>query len=86
MHCVEPYFKINLPRNERSLLSQLQNIRYGILQIQLETGRYKGEVRADRYCRICNGGVVKDQYHFVLKCPVITLHDELYLLKRFKRR
>ncbi len=49
----EPYIKMNIPRYERSLLSQL---RYGVLQIQLETGRYHNEPRENRLCKICNGG------------------------------
>ncbi len=63
---VEPYVKLNIGRYERSLLAQL---RYGILQIQLETGRYNNEKREDRLCRICNGGAVEDQFHFVFHCP-----------------
>ncbi len=62
----EPFVKLNIGRYERSLLAQL---RYGILQIQLETGRYNNEKREDRLCRICNGGTIEDQFHFVLHCP-----------------
>ncbi len=47
----EPYIKMNISRYERSLLSQL---RYRILQIQLETRRYQNENRANRLCKICN--------------------------------
>ena len=50
---VEPFVKMNISRYERSLLAQL---RYGILQIQLETGRYNNESRENRVCKICNGG------------------------------
>ena len=64
---VEPFVKIHISKHERSLLAQL---RYGILQIQLETGRYCNEKREDRLCKICNGGVVEDQDHFVWHCPV----------------
>ncbi len=63
---VEPFVTMNISRYERSILAQL---RYGILQIRLETGRYSNEKREDRLCKICNGGVVEDQCHFVLHCP-----------------
>ncbi len=63
---VEPFVKLNISRYERSLLAQL---RYGILQIQLETGRYNNEKRGDRLCKICDEGRVEDQYHFVFHCP-----------------
>ncbi len=74
----EPYIKMNISRYERSLLSQL---RYGILQIQLETGRYQNETRANRLCKICNGGVIEDQHHFVLKCPAYNIRRGLFIEK-----
>ncbi len=73
--CVEPYIKLNISRYERSLLSQL---RYGILQIQLETGRYKQEDRNNRLCKICNGGEVEDQCHFVFKCPAYMIRRSIF--------
>ncbi len=72
----EPYLKMNITRYEQSLLCQL---RYGILQIQLETGRYQGQVRNDRHCKICEGGVLEDQYHFVFKCPAYTLRRGIFI-------
>ncbi len=75
---VEPFIKLNLPRHERSLLSQL---RYGILQIRLETGRYKSEKRTDRLCKICNEGVLEDQYHFVLRCPIYNDRRNVFIEK-----
>ncbi len=75
---VEPYIKLNISRYERSLLSQL---RYGILQIQLEVGRYQNENRANRLCKICNGGVIEDQQHFVLKCPAYNIRRGMFIEK-----
>ncbi len=72
----EPYLKMNITHYERSLLSQL---RYGILQIQLATGRYQGQVRHDRHCKICEGGALEDQYHFVFKCPAYTLRRDIFI-------
>ncbi len=62
---VESYLKINMDRYDKSLLSQF---RYGILPIELETGRYKAIARENRICTLCNTGV-EDQIHFALKCP-----------------
>lgn len=64
---VENYLAKNLDRYDKSLLSQL---RYGILPLELETGRYKGLDRGARLCTLCNSNVVEDQLHFVLQCPV----------------
>ncbi len=74
----EPYLKINIPRYERSLLSQL---RCGILQIQLEMGRYQGVDRADRHCKVCNGGVLEDQQHFVFQCPAYMIRRDMFVDK-----
>ena len=71
-------WQINIPRYERSLLSQL---RYGILQLELETGRYKGNERAQRLCRICNNGSVEDQYHFILNCPAYNIRRGIFIEK-----
>lgn len=43
----ESYLKLNLKRNERSLLAQL---RCSILPIRVETGRYVGELPEQRLC------------------------------------
>ena len=81
-HCVEPYIKMNLDRYERSLLSQL---RYGILQIELETGCFKQEERVNRLCKICNEGVVEDQCHFVFNCPSYTIRRGIFYDKARER-
>ena len=78
MFGVEPYIKMNISRYERSLLSQL---RYGILQIQLETGRYQNENRANRLCKICNSGDIEDQHHFILKCPAYSIRRGMFIDK-----
>ena len=62
----EKYLEMDLDRYDKSLLSQF---RYGILPIEIETGRYRGLDRKDRLCTLCNEGVVEDQIHFALKCP-----------------
>ncbi len=79
---VEPYIRMNISRYERSLLSQL---RYGVLQIQLETGRYQNETRNNRLCRICNGGAIEDQQHFVLECPAYNIRRGMFI-ENIKRK
>ena len=46
----EKYFKLNIDKDE-SLLSQL---RYGILPLRVETGRFVGETFEKRICTLCN--------------------------------
>ena len=61
----EKYIILNLSRHERSLLAQL---RCGILQLRIETGRYIGEPLSDRVCVFCNENVIENESHFVSSC------------------
>ncbi len=45
------HLKCNLPKFQRSLISQL---RLGILPIRIETGRFSGLSEADRICQVCD--------------------------------
>ena len=58
---------LNLKKYERSLLCHL---RFGILPLRLETGRYIGEPVEDRLCRFCTLNVVEDERHFMLECEL----------------
>ena len=62
----EEYLVLNLDKNERSSLCQL---RFGILPLRIETGRYVGEPVNSRICRFCNNNSVEDERHFLLECP-----------------
>ncbi len=61
----ENYLKVDMDRYDKSLLSQY---RYGILPLEIETGRYKGLDRVHRLCTVCNDDVVEDQIHFAFHC------------------
>jgi hypothetical protein len=63
----EPYVKLNLAKNERSLLCQL---RVGILPLRIETGRYVGEAPEQRLCRFCSLNMIEDELHFILNCEL----------------
>ena len=42
--------------------------------LKIETGRYKQEriERSMRKCQLCNHQDIKDEYHFLLICPVYS--------------
>ncbi len=63
----EKYLQLDLDRYDKCLLSQF---RYGILPLEIETGRYKNLTREQRQCTLCNSGAIEDQIHFAFKCPV----------------
>ena len=62
---VEKYLILNIDRYEKSLLSQL---RYGILPLRVETGRFVNEPHCNRICTLCDSNNVEDQIHFVFHC------------------
>ena len=77
---IESYVKMFLNRQERSLLAQL---RFGILPLPTETGRYQNiqdEVTHkyrkpkpnERVCQICKCNLVKDEIHFVCICNMYS--------------
>jgi hypothetical protein len=40
----------------------------GMLNLEIEIGRYDGVPREERFCKVCNSGLVEDEFHFVLVC------------------
>ncbi len=48
----------------RSLLTQF---RLGILQLHIETGRFRNMKPEERLCFICNTNVIEDEQHFANK-------------------
>jgi hypothetical protein len=62
-----------LTRRERSLFSQL---RFGILPLKIETGRYYRIPSEERFCEICKT-VVEDELHFILICPAYVEYRDI---------
>ena len=62
---VEPYCTRYLPRHLRSILAQL---RFGILPLEIETGRYVGLAAEDRTCKLCDASTPEDECHFLFHC------------------
>ncbi len=54
-----------LTRSQRSLLSKLK---LGILPLEIESGRWKDDALEDRTCKLCNIGLLGNEYHFVMFC------------------
>ena len=67
----EPYVHLNLKRRQRSLCAQL---RFGVLPLAIEVGRFKGTPDELRLCEFCDFNLVEDELHFILYCP---LYDDL---------
>ncbi len=61
----EKYLLLNTDKFEKSLLSQL---RYGILPIRIETGRFTNESREERVCTLCTTNTIESVEHFLFEC------------------
>ena len=70
----EKYILINLSRFEKSIISQL---RYGILPLRVETGRFRNEKREERICNMCNTNEIEDENHFLYRCTFYLDEREL---------
>ena len=44
----------------------------------IETGRYHQTSRNDRFCSICNSGIIEDEFHFLFHCPKYWIPREKF--------
>ncbi len=65
-----------MSRRQRSYLAQL---RYGILPLHIETGRWYGVKEEDRLCKACYNNQIENEYHFIFHCNAYsTLRTTFY--------
>ncbi len=62
---VASHISSNLPKYERSLISQL---RLCILPIRIETGRYSNLPEQQRLCLLCDSNQVENEWHLLFHC------------------
>ena len=60
--CTDEYLMLNLSSSERSVLAQ---IRFGILPLHVETGRFVNKKLEERRCEICHSDVIEEECHFL---------------------
>ena len=44
----------------------------------IETGRYEQTPPKDRFCPVCNSGIIEDEFHFLLHCPKYSIPKEKF--------
>ena len=54
----------------------LVKIRISNHKLMIETGRYNQTSRNDRFCPICNSGIIEDEFHFLFHCPKYSIPRE----------
>ena len=64
----EDFVKYCYSRSDTLLISQL---RFGILPLHIETGRFRNLKVEEWLCIICNLQKTEDEIHFVCKCEVL---------------
>ena len=74
----EEYVKGHFYRTERSLLSQL---RFAVVPLRIEVGRFQNEEVNERVCEICTLLEIEDEEHFVCVCPVYDQFRQILLNK-----
>ena len=56
----------------------LVKIRISNHKLRIETGRYNQTFRNDRFCPICNSGIIEDEFHFFFNCPKYSIPREKF--------
>ena len=68
---------LDLIRNSANR-KDLVKIRISNHKLMIETGRYNQTSRNDRFCPICNSGIIEDEFHFLLHCPKYSIPREKF--------
>ena len=74
--CYEEYLDI---LNTDTLRKTLTCFRLSAHTLEIETGRYNGIDRSNRFCKLCNQHLVETEYHFLLCCTKYTDIRNKYL-------
>ena len=51
----------------------LMKLRISKYRLMIETGRYEQTPHKDRFCPVCNSGIIEDEFHFLLHCPKYSI-------------
>ena len=54
----------------------------GSLDLEIQVGRYRNIPREQRLCKLCKADV-EDEYHFLLKCPLLNDLRGTYLAPKY---
>ena len=53
-------------------------IRISNHKLMIETGRYNQTSRNERFCVICNSGIIEDEFLFLFNCPKYSIPREKF--------
>ena len=68
------------PKKKKKKNSLLVKFKLGILPLELECGRWKDDPIDTRLCRLCDEGLLDDEYHFTSFCDkLVDKRTKLYI-------
>ena len=76
----EPYLDV---LNIRKFRSVYVNFRTSCHDLEIERARYRNVPRAERLCRMCNSGIIEDEYHFLMCCDFYNELRILYIPRKY---
>ena len=76
----ETYCNVLTIKKFRHFYSQF---RTGKHFLEVERGRYCGQTKAERICKVCNSKQIEDEFHFILICHVYNDLRFRYLPKKY---
>ena len=56
--------------NSKSRLA-LCRFRLSNHKLPIERGRFSNIERERRFCQLCNGNMIGDEFHFIIECPAL---------------
>ena len=62
----------------------MTKLRLGISNFEVVLGRYEGIPREERFCKLCDSGLVEDEMHFVLVCNYF-INERQSFIHRYNR-
>ena len=79
-HCLPSYLTKPLPVKTREIITKF---RISGHNLNIEKGRYVNVDRINRKCSICNMNEMKDEYHFILQCPIYAIASKRHIKKYY---
>ena len=62
----------------------MTKLRLGILNLEVVLGRYEGIPREERFCKLCDSGLVEDEMHFVLVCNYFMNERQSFIPRYYR--
>ena len=68
---------LDLTRNSTNRKDS-EKLRISNHKLMIETGRYDKTPHNDRFCPVCNSGIIEDEFHFLFHCPKYSIPREKF--------